>query len=156
VVVREDEGVGLDIEALGRLAALPADRIRTEDPDVLDHLRAANGLERREDLAGEDRPAEGPARAVRPAEGRVVIAEEGIESVLLEHPQVKECGVVGVADDERGHIVKAFIVLQPGAEPSEENLHWLRDVQERLSALEGTEALIEDFGMSSGRPVRSF
>jgi len=43
-----------------------------------------------------------------------------------------------------------------GAEPSEENLHWLRDVQERLSALEGTEALIEDFGMSSGRPVRSF
>jgi DNA primase len=43
-----------------------------------------------------------------------------------------------------------------GTEPSEENLHWLKDVQERLSALEGAEALIEDFGVSSGRPVRSF
>ena len=43
-----------------------------------------------------------------------------------------------------------------GTEPSEEHLHWLKDVQERLSALEGAEALIEDFGVSSGRPVRSF
>ncbi len=43
-----------------------------------------------------------------------------------------------------------------GTEPSEENLHWLKDVQARLSALEGTEALIEDFGVSSGRPARTF
>jgi DNA primase len=43
-----------------------------------------------------------------------------------------------------------------GTEPSEENEHWLKDVQERLSALEGTEALIEDFGVSSGRPARTF
>jgi DNA primase len=43
-----------------------------------------------------------------------------------------------------------------GIEPSDENLHWLRDVQERLAALEGTEALIEDFGVSSGRPARNF
>jgi len=43
-----------------------------------------------------------------------------------------------------------------GAELSEENLMWLRDVQERLSALEGTEALIEGFGAASGRPVRSY
>ena len=42
-----------------------------------------------------------------------------------------------------------------GTEPTEENLMWLRDVQERLAAIEGTEALIEGFGMSSGRPVRS-
>jgi len=38
-----------------------------------------------------------------------------------------------------------------GEEPTEENLAWLRDVQGRLSALEGTEALIEGFGASSGR-----
>jgi DNA primase len=42
-----------------------------------------------------------------------------------------------------------------GTEPTEENLMWLRDVQERLAAIEGTEALIEGFGASSGRPVRS-
>jgi len=43
-----------------------------------------------------------------------------------------------------------------GDEPSEENLAWLRDVQSRLSALEGTEASIEGFGALSGRPARGF
>src|SRR6185503_6295461 len=43
-----------------------------------------------------------------------------------------------------------------GTEPSEENLTWLRDVQGRLAALEGTEALIDGFGALSGRPVRTF
>jgi DNA primase len=42
-----------------------------------------------------------------------------------------------------------------GTEPTEENLTWLRDVQERLAAIEGTEALIEGFGASSGRAGRS-
>jgi DNA primase len=42
-----------------------------------------------------------------------------------------------------------------GNDPSEENLAWLRDLQERLSALDGSEAQIEDFGVSSGRPARS-
>jgi 2-aminobenzoate-CoA ligase len=39
-----------------------------------------------------------------------------VESVLLEHPKVLECGVVGVPDVERGHVVKAFLVLRPGNE----------------------------------------
>jgi len=43
-----------------------------------------------------------------------------------------------------------------GTEPSEENFAWLRDVQERLSALAGSEAEIEGFGASSGRPVRTY
>lgn len=38
-----------------------------------------------------------------------------------------------------------------GEDPSEANFAWLRDVQSRLAALEGTEALIEGFGASSGR-----
>ncbi|GIK81371.1 MAG: DNA primase [Pseudorhodoplanes sp.] len=42
-----------------------------------------------------------------------------------------------------------------GEDPSEANWAWIRDVQERLQALEGTEALIEGFGILSGRPVRS-
>jgi DNA primase len=42
-----------------------------------------------------------------------------------------------------------------GDEPSEANLAWIRDVQGRLAALEGTEALIEGFGVPSGRPLRS-
>lgn len=38
-----------------------------------------------------------------------------------------------------------------GADPSEANFAWLRDVRERLSNLDGTEALVEGFGASSGR-----
>ncbi|WP_332118922.1 DNA primase [Azorhizobium caulinodans] len=38
-----------------------------------------------------------------------------------------------------------------GSDPSEANFAWLRDVRERLSAAEGTEALVEGFGASSGR-----
>jgi 2-aminobenzoate-CoA ligase len=32
--------------------------------------------------------------------------------VLLDHPKVKECAVVGAPDRERGRIVKAFVVLR--------------------------------------------
>jgi len=34
---------------------------------------------------------------------------------------------------------------------NEHNFGWLRDVKQRLAAVEGTEALIEGFGESSGR-----
>ena len=42
------------------------------------------------------------------------IAGPEVESALLLHPAVAECGVVGAPDDERGQIVKAFVVLKPG------------------------------------------
>ena len=42
------------------------------------------------------------------------IAAPEVESVLLDHPKVKECGVIGIADAERGHVVKAFVVLDAG------------------------------------------
>jgi DNA primase len=38
-----------------------------------------------------------------------------------------------------------------GQEPSEANMAWLRDVKARLEEVDGTEALIEGFGESSGR-----
>ena len=42
------------------------------------------------------------------------IAGPEVESALLGHPAVSECGVVGVDDAERGQIVKAFVVLNSG------------------------------------------
>ena len=42
------------------------------------------------------------------------IAGPEVEEVLLSHPAVAECGVVGAPDDDRGHIVKAYIVLRAG------------------------------------------
>jgi acetyl-CoA synthetase len=37
-----------------------------------------------------------------------------VESCLLEHDAVAESAVVGKPDEERGEIVKAFVVLHPG------------------------------------------
>ena len=42
------------------------------------------------------------------------IAGPEVEAALLEHPAVAECGVVGATDEERGQIVKAYVVLRPG------------------------------------------
>ena len=42
------------------------------------------------------------------------IAGPEVESVLLTHPAVAECGVVGAPDEARGMIVKAYVVLAPG------------------------------------------
>ncbi|MEM6662719.1 MAG: AMP-binding protein, partial [Pseudomonadota bacterium] len=42
-----------------------------------------------------------------------------VESCLIEHEAVLESGVVGKPDLERGHIVKAFVVLNAGFEASD-------------------------------------
>ncbi|MGZ8288665.1 MAG: AMP-binding protein [Telluria sp.] len=46
------------------------------------------------------------------------IAGAEVEDVLLRHPAVAECGVVGRPDEERGQLVEAHVVLKPGVEPS--------------------------------------
>jgi len=71
----------------------------------------------------------GDAYLIDPADGQFVyqartddmiisggynIAGPEVESALLLHEAVAECGVVGVADEQRGQIVKAFVVLKPG------------------------------------------
>ncbi len=43
-----------------------------------------------------------------------------VESALVEHPAVAEAGVIGKPDVERGEIIKAFITLRDGYQPSEE------------------------------------
>ncbi len=44
------------------------------------------------------------------------IAAPEVEEVLLTHPDVAECAVIGTPDPDRGSVVTAFVVLQPGAE----------------------------------------
>lgn len=43
-----------------------------------------------------------------------------VESALIEHPAVAEAGVIGVPDEVAGEIVKAFVTLAPGVEPTSE------------------------------------
>jgi 2-aminobenzoate-CoA ligase len=62
------------------------------------------------------------------------IAGPEVEGVLLEHPAVRECGIVGVPDDDRGQLVKAFVVLQEGAEPSDELIRELQEFVKRQIA----------------------
>ncbi len=58
-----------------------------------------------------------------------------VESALLEHKAVVETAVVGKPDPERTEIVKAFVVLQAGYEPSDALAEELRQyVRKRLSA----------------------
>ncbi len=41
-----------------------------------------------------------------------------VEEAVLRHPDVEECGVVGVPDEARGMLVKAFVVLREGVDPT--------------------------------------
>jgi acetyl-CoA synthetase len=42
-----------------------------------------------------------------------------VESALVAHPAVAEAGVIGKPDEVRGHIIKAFVALRKGHQPSE-------------------------------------
>jgi len=58
-----------------------------------------------------------------------------VEDTLREHGAVTNAVVVGVDDEERGQVVKAFLKLEPGVEPSEELLDEVRTfVREREAA----------------------
>ncbi len=55
------------------------------------------------------------------------IAGPEVEAALLSHPDVKECAVVGVPDEERGQIVQAHVVLKDGVAASAECVKRLQD-----------------------------
>jgi acetyl-CoA synthetase len=57
-----------------------------------------------------------------------------VESALMEHPAVAEAAVVGSPDPIRGLIVKAFVVLKPGWEPSDALAKDLQELVKRLTA----------------------
>jgi len=58
-----------------------------------------------------------------------------VESKLVEHPAVAEAGVIGKPDPVRGEIIKAFVALREGYQPSEElKEELMRFVREGLAA----------------------
>jgi 2-aminobenzoate-CoA ligase len=78
------------------------------------------------------RDAEGYFRFQARADDMIIsagynIAGPEVEEALLRHPAVAEAGVVGVPDELRTSIVKAFVVLRPGFQRSEATAHELQD-----------------------------
>jgi 4-coumarate--CoA ligase len=45
-----------------------------------------------------------------------------LEAVLIQHPAVKDVGVVGIPDEKAGEVPLAFVVKQPKESVSEEDL----------------------------------
>ena len=62
------------------------------------------------------------------------IAGPEVENALLEHPGVLECACVAAPDEERGHVVKAFVVLREGWEPGDGTTKVLQEfVKQRIA-----------------------
>ncbi len=55
------------------------------------------------------------------------IAAPEVEEAVLRHPDVEECGVVGVPDEARGMLVKAFVVLREGVPHDDVTTRALQD-----------------------------
>jgi len=62
------------------------------------------------------------------------IAGPEVENALLEHPGVLECACVAAPDEERGHVVKAFVVLRGGWVSGDATAKELQDfVKQRIA-----------------------
>ncbi len=55
------------------------------------------------------------------------IAGPEVEAALLSHPAVAECAVIGVPDEQRGSIVRAYVVLAEGSAASDDTTKALQD-----------------------------
>jgi len=128
--VMDDDGNPLPPGKVGRLAVRGPTGCK-----YLDDERQTNYVQRGWNFTGD-------AYLIDPADGQFVyqartddmiisggynIAGPEVESALLLHPAVAECGVVGVADPERGQIVKAFVVLKPGHARDDATVKTLQD-----------------------------
>ncbi len=128
--VVDDDGKPLPPGKVGRLAVRGPTGCK-----YLDDERQTNYVQGGWNLTGD-------AYLVDPADGQFVyqartddmiisggynIAGPEVESALLLHPAVAECGVIGVADAERGQIVKAYVVLKPGHAADDAMVKTLQD-----------------------------
>ncbi|QKI83803.1 acyl-CoA synthetase [Kroppenstedtia eburnea] len=57
-----------------------------------------------------------------------------VEDALVKHPAVRECAVVASPDPVRGAIVKAFVVLKEGRDPSDELVRQLQEHVKKVTA----------------------
>ncbi|MET0534279.1 MAG: AMP-binding protein [Steroidobacter sp.] len=111
--ILDADGLPLPPGKIGRLAVKGPTGCR-----YLDDSRQANYVYQGWNITGDlySQDEDGYFRFEARADDMIIsagynIAGPEVEAALLEHPAVRECAVVGVPDDDRGQIVKAFVVL---------------------------------------------
>ncbi len=111
-----DDGVELPAGRVGRLAVKGPTGCK-----YLDDPRQASYVQGGWNITGDAYLVDADGQFVYQARtddmiisGGYNIAGPEVEGALLLHPAVAECGVVGVADEARGMVVKAFVVLHAG------------------------------------------
>lgn len=68
-----------------------------------------------------------------------------IEALLLSNPKVKDCGVIGIPDEAAGELPFAFVVKQPGAEITEnEIIQFVADNASKVKQLRGGVKFIDE------------
>ena len=112
--VMDDTGRPVPAGTVGRLAVKGPTGCR-----YLDDVRQANYVSAGWNYTGDAYLMDADGYFVYQARTDDMIVSSGynigapeVEEALLAHPAVAECAVIGVADEERGQIVKAFVVLR--------------------------------------------
>ncbi|WP_341921305.1 AMP-binding protein [Polaromonas sp. YR568] len=127
--VVDDEGQELPRGTIGKLAVIGPTGCR-----YLDDARQANYVKNGWNYPGDAflQDADGYFFFQSRADDMIItsgynVGGPEVEDALLKHPAVAECGVIGEPDDERGMVVKAFVVLKPGQEAGEAMTRLLQD-----------------------------
>jgi bile acid-coenzyme A ligase len=78
-----------------------------------------------------------------------------VEAALQEHPAVQSCAVIGLPDEERGHIVHAIVEAQPEAVSVDELLAFVRDRLSRYKVPRSIEFTDQPLRDEAGKVRRS-
>ncbi|HET9281414.1 MAG TPA: AMP-binding protein [Candidatus Angelobacter sp.] len=136
-IVVDDAGQPLPANTVGQLAVRGPTGCRYLDAPDLQRKYVQNGWNITGDAYRRDKDGyfwhEGRIDDLIVSSGYKIAAIE-IESVLIEHPKVAECAVIGAPSEQRGEIVKAFVVLTQEKEASDEMRRELQDyVKSRIA-----------------------
>jgi 2-aminobenzoate-CoA ligase len=136
-IVVDDAGQPLPANTVGRLAVRGPTGCRYLEAPELQRKYVQNGWNITGDAYRRDEDGyfwhEGRIDDLIVSSGYKIAAIE-IEAVLIEHSKVAECAVIGAPSEERGEIVKAFVVLTKKEEAGDQMRRELQDyVKSRIA-----------------------
>ena len=127
--VVNDDGVEVPFGTVGKLAVMGPTGCK-----YLDDARQANYVKNGWNYPGDAFTQDADGYFFYQARDDDMIITSGynvggpeVEDALMQHAAVAECAVVGLPDAERGMIVKAFVVLEPGIDSNEACIKLLQD-----------------------------